>query len=82
MSTMMKLCLLTSPVLNVDSAAVTLTVMFIDSRVSHRCRGHRPGGGQVGSSNFDGVGLNTWGEHGGSMGGLKCCQKIPVKEFI
>ena len=20
--------------------------------------------------------------HGGSMGGLKCCQKIPVKEFV
>ena len=34
------------------------------------------GGGQVkggGSSKFDGV-----GEHGGS---LKCCRKIPLKEF-
>ena len=32
-----------------------------------------------GSSKFDG-GLKSI--HGGSMGGLKCCRKIPVKEFI
>ena len=37
----------------------------------------------IGSSKFDGGvggGLDT--VHGGSMGGLKCSWKIPVKEFI
>ena len=34
MSAMVKLCLSTSPLLNGDSAAVTLTVMFIDSAIS------------------------------------------------
>ena len=34
MSAMMKLCLSTSPLLNGYTAAVTLTVMFIDSAIS------------------------------------------------
>ena len=34
MSAMMKLCLSTSPLLNSDLAAVTLTVIFIDSAIS------------------------------------------------
>ena len=34
MSTMMKLCIPTSPLLNGDLAAVTLTVIFIDSAIS------------------------------------------------
>ena len=34
MSGMMKLCLSTSPLLNGDSAVVTLTVMLIDSAMS------------------------------------------------
>ena len=37
--------------------------------------------GGVGSSKFDGGG-ELKSIHGGSMGGLKCCWKIPVKEFI
>ena len=40
------------------------------------------GGGGGGSSKFDGGGglkSKHEGEHGGR---LKCCQKIPVKEFI
>ena len=54
-------------------------------RVSHKCREHGGGGcgeRQGGSSKFDGGALvKTWGDHGGG-GVLKCCRKIPVKEFI
>ena len=28
------------------------------------------------------IGVGVESIHGGSMGGLKCCWKIPVKEFI
>ena len=50
--------------------------IFIESlRVSHRCQEH--GGGAL---------QNLMGDlksvHKESMGGLKCCRKIPVKEFI
>ena len=35
-----------------------------------------------GYSKFDGEGGGLKSIHGKSMGGFKCCQKIPVKEFI
>ena len=57
-----------------------IEVIENESRVSHRCCEH--GGGP---QNLMGEGkhqnkIKTWGEHGG--GSLKCCRKIPVKEFI
>ena len=38
------------------------------------------GGG--GSSKFDGGGGGGFSQYMGEHGSLKCCQKIPVKEFI
>ena len=35
-----------------------------------------------GSSKFDGGGLSQYMGGGAWGGGLKCCQKIPVMEFI
>ena len=53
--------------------------MWFQGRVSHRCCKH---GGAPQSLMGEG-GLKS--KHGGNMGGggsLKCCRKIPVKEFI
>ena len=41
---------------------------------------HPPPPLRGGSSKFDGWGLSQY--KGGAWGGLKSCQKIPVKEFI
>ena len=38
------------------------------------------GGGGQGPSKFDGGDLSQY--IGGAWGGLKCCRKIPVKEFM